>query len=242
MKKLFIFLLMFSAFAHAGMKGQGGTAKVTVSASAPNFTSNWTVCQWIKPTSTIAAHVIFFDRQSAAGTQIQFDYGAEAAQDIYFWQGTTYVFQSANSVMNDTNWHAICLTRDGSNVWTLYKDGTQIKQVTNAYAQSTSANLIHFFLNAANNFPFLATEAENAFWSVVLTSDQLTAYAKGIPPNQIDALHLQIYLPFYFSLGNGSVTADLSGGQWNGSVSTGTGNVITDNHCACSPPAGAEGH
>lgn len=251
MLKMWCVVAALSVAAFGGIQLDQGSnyARLTSpDTGTPAFSANWTYCTWLKTTiiNPGATYIVMY-HGSNIFTNIQFLMVIRTDNKFHV-ELAAGIVTSTNTV-TDGNWHAMCVTRDGSNNWTIYLDGVQNGTAVDATAQAPSgANHTSEGADEAGGFTCECSFAESVWYQTALTLNQIKAYAKGIPPSQIDALHYVgtsngLYWPLYFALpALGALDPDVSGGKWNPQQQSTTGTYTTVNHCPCSPPAGAEGH
>jgi hypothetical protein len=141
------------------------------------------------------------------------------------------IAESATGVMSTGSWQHLCavFTPNAPTV-RIYHNGTLV-------ASASPGDLPAFVTanHSAGRSPIGTANywdgklAEHAVWHNVLTADEIAALARGVSPNMIRPINLELYWPLW---GVASPEPDLSGHSLNGTV---TGATLA-NHAPVGPP------
>lgn len=256
MKQLLTLILVCAQYAFAGVQVVTGNTGISVSSSATNLTTNWTVhfhIAHISGTAASSESLPIWSRTtndffSASCAQLQMwwfmpsSYPGVITMQIYtgtspHFEGHLVMTASGTIATTDTSYHDIAMTRSG-NVWTLYIDGVQDTQVTDSTTQQTACNFLMSLASFGN--------CGNTGWNESCIFAEASGSATAATPAQVKAMKLGsspvlvglkpvYYWPFYFGA---TTMADSSGNGW-----TATAGFAPNpyNHCACGMPTG-EGH
>ncbi len=236
MKKLILFLLLLASPLKAGLDFKilsGGY--VSVSSSAPDLLTNWTVAFWVQIDDTAPVNYYYWSRWTNTTTarQLLLYNGAAIANVV----DVPYIanVQVGTQVYAANTWYPVVLTRSG-NVWTLYTTNGAVDAgpTTSALTQEGGGVFVLGGTSVPPGAALVGTLAEMAGWSAVLSTGEITSFCKGTPPNMIRRASLAYYWPMHSI--SGTAVADLGGGKWNG---TSSGTVTNAYHAPMSPPAGA---
>lgn len=237
MKTLLLFLLLLASPLKAGLDFTiipGGY--VSVSSSAPDLLTNWTVAFWVQIDDTAPVIYYYWERWTNTTTARQLAlYNGSVVANVV---DVPYIanVQVGTAVYAANVWYPVVLTRSG-NVWTLYttNGAVDVGPTTSAITQEGGGTFV--LGGKAGSSPaagLVGTLAEMAGWSSVLSAGEITSFCKGTPPNMIRRASLAYYWPMHSI--SGTAVADLGGGGWNG---TSSGTVTNAYHAPMSPPAGA---
>jgi Concanavalin A-like lectin/glucanases superfamily len=245
---LLVALLAIGSPAFASLKFTPG-GQVGGASSMPYIGTSWTIAFWMKLNS-FATEEAFVVRDNSAGSQTQIwieDRGNTSDKIVAICGGADAITSTAT--FTSSTWHHIAVTQSAANSWTLYVDGVQDATSSTSCTPNSTANQVRFGKHISNNKQLDGDMAEVAIWSTPLSAAEIAALAKGVPPNWFRMGNMLLYTPLYGRTTSGATTtevqADLSGQEAaNGTmvVNTSTGDVTTDGHCPCSPPAGSYAH
>jgi hypothetical protein len=141
------------------------------------------------------------------------------------------IAESATGVMSTGSWQHLCavFTNNAPTV-RIYHNGTLVASASPGDLPSfDTAN------HSAGRSPIGTANywdgklAEHALWRTMLTTDEIAALARGVPPTVIRPINLELYWPLW---GVASPEPDLSGHSLNGTV---TGATLV-NHAPVGPP------
>ncbi len=107
------------------------------------------------------------------------------------WGGLFVVVQNVAVVMNattqisDQNWHHVVLTRDSSNSWSIYIDGTKDKEVTHVAVPVPNDRPLgigaEYVDNVSTVWPFTGSIDETIIFNKSLNSTQVDLLYKSYP-------------------------------------------------------------
>lgn len=232
MRKLLflIFTLLLSVdYAIAGRDFDGTDDRVRFTSVAAIEVDTLTACVWAYADANDA--ILAIHREDVAdfvntgwnlyiNTSDFVRWGIDAGGSSELLTGTVDVVNAA--------WHHICGTYDGTNAMELFVDGVSDGTLTHSVGGTvdygtTNVRLdLGYYTGQAPSFQLDGRLAEFAFWSVVLSDDEIAALAGGTTANHIRAPSLLVYYPLH---GLSSTEADLAGEARNGTV---TGAIVGD--------------
>lgn len=137
--------------------------------------TNFTDCAWVKRDDT-SANGYWFAKFDFVEAQI--DANGEFKVTLYDSDGTTSAVETVDDAAENTNWHHICVTHNGT-VVKLYVDGTEADSDTPASWSGTLANnsgqvLVGYQANANVD--------EVRLWSRVLSTSEIGELAGSATP------------------------------------------------------------
>lgn len=127
-----------------------------------NFSGAFTIEGWFKSDNNAAAQVLFSQQEAGVGG-VQAYYNGST--DISVSIGSTSIFTTSDPVFTDDTWYHVALTRDGSNNWDLWLNGTSIGSVTDATAIGNSSSA--FAIGTRADLP-------NSYWVGNITDFRIT--------------------------------------------------------------------
>lgn len=165
-------------------------------------------------------------------------YGEHAQFFVKNSDATTTSVNSTNysNIPSTRAWHHLCGTYDLSTM-TLYTDGSSVGSVGNTKASFVVASDSVFFGSTSEQFDGALAEA--ALWSAALTTDEVTALAKGVRPIVIRPEALVYYVPLLSQdylgapLGPYIPEPELAG---NGGAAAGLATIVRNDGYGASPP------
>lgn len=207
----------------------GALERINFGSGVPNLIADWTIAGWFRRRSSGRnTETPLWSRWTNTTTNRQvyiYVLGFSSGANMDKIQvDVPYVANILTGVtqFNVIEWRHFAVTR-GGNTWTLYVDGVQEAQVTNATAQETGGEVTlgDTIFQGAGEGDMFGDQAEMGAWNVALTSEEVAELgAAKAAPMLVRPQSLVFYPPLW---GQNNPENDLVGGI--GGITTGTGPI-----------------
>ncbi len=208
-----------------GAASFNGSTNITLgNTDSLNITGNLTIEAWVKTNATGDVRIVSHSNSSSPNNGYEFGLGNQSAGKTDFWNGTAW--KSANTAVNDNNWHLIAVSVNGSTE-NFYKDGVSDGSVSGGVPNSFSGTgTLGLSFNGTIDEIRLSGSARSADWLATEYNNQnspATFYSVATNPPTITSLS-----PMTGAVGTTvTITGLLFGSTQGGSTVTFNGTTAT---------------